>query len=131
MGETAKKTNKALWDRVVSRIKSGSKGGDSGEWSARKAQLAVSEYKKAGGGYSGKKSSSNSLSKWTKQKWRTKSGKPSKETGERYLPEKAIKNLTDSEYAATTKAKREGDKQGKQFVKQPKSVAEKVRKYRK
>ena len=95
MGETAKKTNKALWDRVVSRIKSGSKGGDSGEWSARKAQLAVSEYKKAGGGYSGKKSASNSLSKWTKQKWTTKSGKPSKETGERYLPEKAIKNLTD------------------------------------
>jgi hypothetical protein len=131
MGETAKKTNKALWDRVVSRIKSGSKGGDTGEWSARKAQLAVSEYKKAGGGYSGKKSASNSLSKWTKQKWTTKSGKPSKETGERYLPEKAIKSLTDSEYAATTKAKREGDKEGKQFVKQPKSVAEKVRKYRK
>ena len=131
MGETAKKTNKALWDRVVSRIKSGSKGGDTGEWSARKAQLAVTEYKKAGGGYSGKKSSSNSLSKWTKQKWTTKSGKPSKETGERYLPEKAIKSLTDSEYAATTKAKREGDKEGKQFVKQPKSVAEKVRKYRK
>jgi hypothetical protein len=131
MGETAKKTNKALWDRVVSRIKSGSKGGDTGEWSARKAQLAVTEYKKAGGGYSGKKSASNSLSKWTKQKWTTKSGKPSKETGERYLPEKAIKSLTDSEYAATTKAKREGDKEGKQFVKQPKSVAEKVRKYRK
>jgi hypothetical protein len=131
MGKTAKKTNKALWDKVVSRVKSGSKGGDSGEWSARKAQLAVAEYKKAGGGYSGEKSSDNSLSKWTKQKWTTKSGNPSKETGERYLPEKAIKSLTDSEYAATTKAKREGDKEGKQFVKQPKAVAEKVKKFRK
>ena len=67
---------------------------------------------------------------WTKQKWRTKSGKPSSETGERYLPEKAIKALSASEYAATTKAKREGTKQGKQFVKQPASIAKKVRKYR-
>lgn len=67
---------------------------------------------------------------WTKQKWRTKSGKPSSETGERYLPEKAIKALSSSEYAATTKAKREGTKQGKQFVKQPAAIAKKVRKYR-
>ena len=131
MSKTAKKTNQKLWDRVVSRVKAGSKGGDSGEWSARKAQLAVSQYKKAGGGYSGSKSSSNSLSKWTKQKWRTKSGKPSKETGERYLPEEAIENLSPSEYAATTKAKREGTEKGEQFVKQPKAVAEKVKKYRK
>lgn len=67
---------------------------------------------------------------WTKQKWRTKSGKPSSQTGERYLPEKAIKALSSSEYAATTKAKREGTKQGKQFVKQPSAIAKKVRKYR-
>jgi hypothetical protein len=67
---------------------------------------------------------------WTKQKWRTKSGKPSSQTGERYLPEKAIKALSSSEYAATTKAKREGTKQGKQFVKQPAAIAKKVRKYR-
>ena len=131
MSKTAKKTNQKLWDRIVSRVKAGSKGGDSGEWSARKAQLAVSQYKKAGGGYSGSKSSSNSLSKWTKQEWRTKSGKPSKETGERYLPKKAIENLSPSEYAATTKAKREGSKKGEQHVKQPKAVAEKVKKYRK
>ena len=76
-----------------------------------------------------------SLKKWTKQKWRTKSGKPStqgsKATGERYLPEKAIKSLTSAEYAATTKAKRQGTKQGKQFVKQPKSIAKKTRSYRK
>ena len=78
-----------------------------------------------------KAKSQQSLDKWTRQKWRTKSGKPSSETGERYLPEKAIKSLSASEYAATTKAKREGTKKGKQFVKQPKSVARKVRKYRK
>ena len=76
-----------------------------------------------------------SLKKWTKQKWRTKSGKPStqgsKATGERYLPEKAIKALSAKEYAATTRAKREGTKQGKQFVAQPKKIAKKVAKYRK
>ena len=72
-----------------------------------------------------------SLKNWTKQKWRTKSGKPSGETGERYLPEKAIKSLSSSEYAATSKAKREGTKKGKQFVKQPKKIAKKTRKYRK
>jgi hypothetical protein len=72
-----------------------------------------------------------SLKAWTKQKWRTKSGKPSSKTGERYLPEKAIKSLTSAEYAATTKAKRKGTKQGKQFVKQPKRIAKKTRAYRK
>ena len=77
-----------------------------------------------------KKASQKSLSQWTKQKWRTKSGKKSSETGERYLPEKAIKALSPQEYAATTKAKRKGTKQGKQFVKQPKSIAKKTRKYR-
>ena len=77
-----------------------------------------------------KKSSQKSLSAWTKQKWRTKSGKKSSETGERYLPEKAIKALSPQEYAATTKAKREGSKKGKQFVKQPKKIAQKTKKYR-
>ena len=71
-----------------------------------------------------------SLKAWTKQKWKTKSGKPSAKTGERYLPEKAIKALSPSEYAATTKAKRAGTKAGKQFVKQPKQVAKKVKQYR-
>jgi|TARA_R100000479_G_scaffold34500_3_gene14951 hypothetical protein len=81
------------------------------------------------------KKSQRSLKAWTKQKWRTKSGKPStqgpKATGERYLPARAIKALSSKEYAATTRAKRKGSKQGKQFVKQPKTVAKKVRKYRK
>jgi hypothetical protein len=71
-----------------------------------------------------------SLKAWTKQKWRTKSGKPSSKTGERYLPEAAIKSLTASEYAATTRAKRKGSKSGKQFVKQPKSIAAKVKPFR-
>lgn len=74
--------------------------------------------------------SQKSLKAWTKQKWRTKSGKKSSETGERYLPKKAIEALTPSEYAATTAAKRKGTKQGKQFVKQPKSIAKKVKPYR-
>jgi len=81
------------------------------------------------------KAPQRSLKAWTKQKWRTKSGKPStqgpKATGERYLPEKAIKALSASEYAATTKAKRKGKKAGKQFVKQPKSIVSKTRGYRK
>lgn len=126
---TATKKNPALWKRIVSQVKSGSKGGDPGEWSARKAQLAVSLYKKAGGSYGGAKRST-SLSKWTQQNWRTKSGKPSSETGERYLPEKAIKSLSSAEYAATSRAKREGTAKGKQFVAQPKSIAKKVKKFR-
>ena len=71
-----------------------------------------------------------SLLKWGEQKWRTKSGKKSSETGERYLPSKAIAALSDSEYAATTRAKRAGKAKGQQFVAQPKAIARKVRKYR-
>ena len=74
--------------------------------------------------------SQKSLLNWGKQKWRTKSGKKSSETGERYLPAKAIAALSDSEYAATTAAKRKGKAKGKQFVAQPKAIARKVRKYR-
>ena len=79
--------------------------------------------------------SQKSLKSWTKQKWRTKSGKPStqgpKATGERYLPAKAIKSLSSSEYAATSRAKRKGTAKGKQFVAQPKKVAAKVKPHRK
>jgi hypothetical protein len=74
--------------------------------------------------------SQRSLQAWGKQKWTTKSGKPSSKTGERYLPEKAIKSLSASQYAATTAAKRKGTAAGKQFVKQPKSIANKVKPYR-
>ena len=82
-----------------------------------------------------KSKSQRSLISWTNQKWRTKSGKPStqgsKATGERYLPEAAIKALSPQEYAASTAAKRRGTKAGKQFVRQPKKVRDKVKKYRK
>jgi len=71
-----------------------------------------------------------SLKNWGKQKWRTKSGKKSSETGERYLPEAAIKSLTPAEYAATTRAKRKAKRQGKQFSKQPKSIMKKTRRFR-
>ena len=126
----AKKKNPELWSRIVSSVKSGTKGGDAGQWSARKAQIAVAKYKEAGGKYVGNKSESNSLSKWTKQEWTTKSGKPSKETGERYLPKKAIEALSSSEYAATTRAKRMGGGTGS-VVDQPKGIAKKTAKYRK
>ena len=76
------------------------------------------------------KAPQQSLKNWTDQKWRTRSGKPSSKTGERYLPEAAIKSLTPSEYAATTRAKRAGKAAGKQFVKQPKGIAAKTARYR-
>jgi hypothetical protein len=76
------------------------------------------------------KAPQQSLKNWGDQKWRTKSGKKSSDTGERYLPENAIKALSPAEYAATTKAKRAGKKAGKQFVKQPPKVASKTARYR-
>jgi hypothetical protein len=129
------RSDEPKWKRIVASVKAGNKGGNAGQWSARKAQLATQRYKKSGGSYSGPKTEAQkSLSKWTKEDWGTKSGKPStqgaKATGERYLPKKARQALTSSEYAATTKAKREGTKAGKQFVKQPKSVAKKTARFR-
>ncbi len=125
---SAVKKDPAKWKRIVSRVKAGTKGGDPGEWSARKAQLAVSLYKKSGGTYKGPKSET-SLSRWTKQDWTTSSGKPS-EGKRRYLPRAAWSALSASEKSATNKAKAEGNKRGRQFVKQPKSVAAKVRSFR-
>ena len=127
---SAKKSNPAKWKRIVAAVKAGSKGGRPGQWSARKAQIAVARYKKSGGGYSGAKKKSNSLSKWSKQKWRTSDGKPSKGK-KRYLPDAAWKSLSASEKRATNRAKAAGNKKGKQFVKQPKRIAKKVRRYRK
>jgi hypothetical protein len=76
------------------------------------------------------KAPQKSLKDWGDQKWTTKSGKPSSKTGERYLPTSAIKSLTPAEYAATTKAKRAGKKAGKQFVAQPKRIAQKTARFR-
>ena len=130
------RTDEAKWKRIVAAVKAGSKGGKPGQWSARKAQLATQRYKKSGGGYSGSKTKAQkSLSKWTKEKWGTKSGKNStqgsKATGERYLPKKARDALSKKEYAATSRKKREDTKKGKQFSKQPTKIASKTRKYRK
>jgi hypothetical protein len=128
---SATKTKPSLWKRIVARIKAqASHGTGAGQWSGRKAQAAVKAYKKAGGGYSGAKKSSNSLSKWSKQKWRTKSGKKSSETGERYLPSKAIKSLSSKEYAATTRKKRRDKLLGRQFSRQPAKIAKKTKRYR-
>ena len=125
-------TKPSLRERLKNQIMGESVAGTkAGQWSARKAQLLGKRYKDAGGGYSGSKTKSQkSLSKWTKQKWATRSGKPSSKTGERYLPKKAIEALSPEEYAKTTSAKRKGKAQGKQFVKQPKAIAKKVKKYR-
>lgn len=130
MAEVAKKTNPAKWAAAKARAKAQM----GGKHSARAMQLATKLYKESGGGYSGAKSSSNKLAKWTKEDWGTKSGKPStvgpKATGERYLPKKAREALSPSEYAATTKAKREGTSKGQQFVKQPAKIAKKTARYR-
>ena len=123
-------TKASLRERLKNKIMASSKGGNPGQWSARKAQLLANEYKKAGGGYSGSKTTKQkSLSKWTKQKWTTSDGKPS-EGKKRYLPKKAWSALSSSEKKATNAAKAKGNKQGKQFVAQPKKIAKKVKKYR-
>jgi hypothetical protein len=129
------RTDEPKWKRVVASVKAGGKGGEPGQWSARKAQLATQRYKKSGGGYSGPKTEAQkSLTKWTSEDWGTKSGKPStqgaKATGERYLPKAARQALTTAEYSATSKAKREGTKAGKQFVKQPEAIAKKTARHR-
>lgn len=99
MAATAEKTDPALWDRVKQAVTNGDHGGKPGQWSARKAQLAVQAYKKQGGGYSGRKTADNHLGQWTEEDWGTKSGRASAETHERYLPKRARERLSDQEYA--------------------------------
>jgi hypothetical protein len=110
-----------LRKRIVAEVKASSKGGKPGQWSARKAQLVAQKYEKAGGGYTGSKTTAQrSLSKWTKEEWGTKSGRPSvqgpKASGERYLPKKAIAALSVAEYRATSERKRQATRRGQQFV---------------
>ncbi len=126
MAGTAKKDDPKLWEKVKTEVTKGDKGGKPGQWSARKAQLAVHEYKEEGGGYKGAKSEDNHLSQWTKEEWGTKSGKESGKTGERYLPKEARETLSNEEYARTTRKKREDGRKGKQFSAQPKDVARKT-----
>lgn len=129
-------TKPALRERLKNQIMSGGKGGKPGQWSARKAQLLAQAYENAGGGYSGSKTKKQrSLSKWTKEEWGTKSGRPSTQgpraTGERYLPKKAIKSLSAAEYRATSEKKRAGTRAGKQFVPNTQAAKEAGRKARK
>lgn len=125
------RTNPKLWEQAKAQAKA--KMG--GKHSARAMQLAGKIYKEKGGGYSGAKTEAQkNLSKWSKEDWGTKSGKNStlgpKATGERYLPKRAREALSPAEYAATSKAKREGTRKGKQFVAQPKKIAKKTAKFR-
>ena len=129
------RSDEPKWKRIVAAVKAGSKGGKPGQWSARKAQLATQRYKKSGGSYSGPKTKAQkSLSKWTSEKWGTKSGKNStqgkKATGERYLPKKARESLSKKEYAKTSAKKRRDTKAGKQFSSQPKKIAKKTARHR-
>ena len=122
-----KYTKPSLRDGIKSRVMAGSDGGKPGQWSARKAQLVAQKYESAGGGYSGAKTESQkSLSKWTDQKWTTSDGKPAERKGgtTRYLPEKAWDKLSPSERSATNAKKREGSREGEQFVKNTEAAAE-------
>ncbi|MCJ2127447.1 hypothetical protein [Methylobacterium sp. E-045] len=125
MTASAEKADPKLWDKIKSEVTASDKGGKPGQWSARKAQAATKAYKDAGGGYKDKKSDENSLTQWSEEEWDTKSGKPSGETGERYLPKKARASLSKDEYDRSTRKKRADTKDGKQFSPQPKDVAEK------
>ena len=123
-------TKPKLRERIKNRIMRGSKGGRAGQWSARKSQLLVKAYEKAGGGYrGGKTKAARSLTRWTKQKWTTKSGKKSSKTGERYLPERLIKSMSSSQYAYETRKKREATKKGKQKASYSKRTTKRIRRY--
>ena len=130
MSATAEKSNPKLWEKVKKEVTASDKGGKPGQWSARKAQLAVHEYKDEGGGYKGKKSADNHLTEWTEEEWGTKSGQDSGKTGERYLPKKAREALSKDEYVRTTAKKRADTRKGRQHSAQPKDVAEKTAPYR-
>ncbi len=129
-------TNPALRERIKDRVMAGSQGGRPGQWSARKAQLVAQRYRSAGGGYKkgrGKTKKQRSLSKWTKEKWRTSDGKPALRGGKmrRYLPDKVWGKLTPSQRAATNRKKIEGDKRGRQFVPNTETAASTAAKFRK
>ena len=127
---SAKKTDPDLWEKVKKEITESNKGGEPGQWSARKAQMAVQEYKKRGGGYEddGPDQDGTDLHKWTEEDWGTKSGEESAESGERYLPKRVRMLLTEDEYARSTQKKKDGDRQ---FVDQPDDVKEKVARIKK
>ena len=112
-------TKPDLRERLKKKIMAGTKGGNAGQWSARKSQMLAAEYKAAGGGYKGGKTAqAKSLDKWTKQEWTTASGKPSGKTGEVYAPKKTIAALKGTKkLAEANKKKKEATKAGKQYSK--------------
>ena len=128
MSESAKRTDPELWEEVKKEITGSDKGGDPGEWSARKAQMSVREYKKRGGGYdeSGPSQDETSLHEWTEEDWGTRSGEESGKTNERYLPKRVRMLLTDDEYRRTTGKKARDDRDGEQYSDQPDDVREKI-----
>lgn len=130
MAKTAEKTDPALWEMVKNDVTRGGKGGRPGQWSARKAQLAVKAYKDAGGGYKGAKSADNHLVQWTREDWGTRSGGDSMDTGERYLPKAARAGLTKEDYDRSTAKKRADTRQGRQFSAQPGDIARKTAAHR-
>lgn len=130
MASSARRTDPGLWEEVKAEVTASGKGGREGQWSARKAQFAVQQYKQRGGGYQGDKRADNSLQQWTEEDWGTKSGRTSRESGERYLPKQARAALADEEYARTTRKKREDTARGKQFSAQPEGVRRKTARYR-
>ncbi|MBN8227063.1 hypothetical protein JYK02_06010 [Corallococcus macrosporus] len=113
-------TDPALRERLKKRIMKSDKGGRAGQWSARKAQLLATEYKKAGGGYRGSRGSAQRhLDSWTKEEWGTQDGGTRARHGKttaRYLPKEAWAHLTPSQKKATERRKRAGSKAGRQFV---------------
>jgi|LakMenEpi03Aug12_release.lakeMendotaPanAssembly.Ray.scaffolds.fasta_scaffold536640_3 hypothetical protein len=123
-------TDKALWEKIKKAVTEDDVGGKPGQWSAIKAMIASKKYKEAGGGYAGKKNYSKGLLKWIGEDWRTKSGKPSLETGERFLPRKAIEALSEEQYKKTSAIKRKDLKRGVQFSKQPDEIVEIANKFR-
>ena len=128
-------TDPLLRQRLYEGVLRGNKGGAPMQWSARKAQLLARLYTKEGGGYRGAPTArQRSLSRWTRQRWRTRSGAPSTQgplaTGERYLPEAAIHQLTPGQYAATSSKKRKGTAAGQQFVPNTAAAAQASRRAR-
>ena len=119
-GKTAAYTKPELREKIKEKVKAGDKGGRPGQWSARKAQLLATEYKKEGGDYKegGKSEGQKHLTDWTKEKWQTADGKPAihGKTTSRYLPKKAWDKLSPDEKKATDEKKKAGSRTGKQFV---------------
>ena len=133
-GEEGAKVRNRIFKRILANAQDGTKAG---QWSARKAQSLTEDYEKAMAKKnkrpyksSKKTKSQKSLKDWGDQDWKTKSGKKSSKTGERYLPAKAIDALTDEEYKKTSAKKRKDMKKGKQFSDQPKTIAKKTAKFR-